>query len=771
MTWPVALCLSLSAFAALPPDSGGGSPPNIVVFLVDDLGWQDTEVDLAHPKARAIDWFRTPHIRALAEEGVRFTNAYASAVCSPSRTSLLTGLNAARHRVTQWTLFPDRDPSGSTDRLGSPADWKKEGLQPGAVTLPGLLRDRGYRTIHVGKAHFGAKGTPGEDPRALGFDVNIAGHGAGGPGGYSGLDGFGRDKPPWAVPGLEPYHELPVNLTDALTVEANRAVEEAVAEGRPFFLYFAHYAVHAPIQPHEAYVGRYREAGVDEQEARYASMVESVDASFGSVIENLKRLGVAKDTVVAFTSDNGGLTVHSRGTTSRGTGKDTHNWPLRSGKGSAYEGGIRVPLFFGFAERDDEHPLQREVRIARGADVDAPAIIEDLFPTVLSLASCLDEVPPEHAVDGRDLTGLLRGSPDDSASWANRPLLFHYPHVWGPFGDGYEPHTSIRMGSHKLIYFYQPRRVELYDLARDPGERHDLASSKPDLVDDLFRSMLRLLEERGALFPENRELGLPEAPVLLHVVERGEGGDGRLPLVFIHGWSCDHFTFQPQIEDLSRDRRVLAIDLPGHGRSRAPVVGPGGAVYSVAVQADLVAGELERRSIERAVIVAHSNGCTIAREMARRHPSRCAGFVFLDGALLPVVEPEMVETTRGIIEGAHRARYLESVAAYSFPPDLDPETRKRLARPIMDTPPDVQVAALLANADPRVWREEVRFAAPVLAVYARQPLWDEAYLQRVRELCEDADVEVWEGVSHFLMWSAPNRLNARLREWLSEHGL
>ena len=213
--------------------------PNIVFFLVDDMGWQETSVSFHSKRTKLNDIYKTPAMERLASEGLLFTNAYACAVCSPTRVSLMTGQNAARHRVTCWTLDKNKSPEGRNRVLKS-SDWNLNGLQPvgmniprtvEATTLPQLLQKAGYRTIHVGKAHFGAKDTPGENPINLGFDVNIAGHAAGGPGSYHGDKNFSavwrRGRKIWDVPGLEKYHGQKINLTEALTREAITAVEKA----------------------------------------------------------------------------------------------------------------------------------------------------------------------------------------------------------------------------------------------------------------------------------------------------------------------------------------------------------------------------------------------------------------------------------------------------------------------------------------------------------------------------------------------------------------
>lgn len=482
--------------------------PNIVVFLVDDLGWQDTAVEFHTKRVPQNDLYRTPNALLLAERGVRFTQAYAYPVCSPSRTSLLTGQSAARHRVTQWTREKDADPSGQGLSVVSPPQWRRNGLQPGGPTLATQMRERGYRTIHIGKAHLGARTTPGEKPENLGFDVSIAGHCAGAPGSFRGEDGFGARHIGWAVPELEAYHGLPVHLTDVLTIEANREVARAVADSKPFFLYLAHYAVHTPLEPHAPYFAEYAERGLSEREARYASMIEGVDRSLGALIAELDRLGVASRTVVIFTSDNGGLATSDRGTIGYGAGEITYNSPLRAGKGNAYEGGTRVPSILAFARRDETEPLQREFKIAANARCDAPTIIEDLFPTVLELASgATQEFDPSapHVVDGRSLRPLFE--PSSEAALAEREfrrqrgILIHYPHVWGPRGKGYEPFTTLRVGDHKLIWFPCGKSFELYDLANDLGESNDLASENADLVETLRERLIAELTARDALYP------------------------------------------------------------------------------------------------------------------------------------------------------------------------------------------------------------------------------------------------------------------------------
>ncbi|MFZ9916168.1 MAG: sulfatase-like hydrolase/transferase, partial [Phycisphaerales bacterium] len=442
--------------------------PNIILFLVDDLGQQDVSVPmLAEPSALNAR-FRTPNLERLAARGVRFSNAYAAApVCTPSRTAILSGQSPARTRITYWTLEKDTDQSSAHPRLAPPR-WNMNGLQPSPDLLPARLRDAGYATIHVGKAHFGARGTAGADPCALGFETNIAGHGAGAPGSFRGSDHFksnaarqrGKADPAtveptvWDVPGLARWHGTETWLDDALAREACDALDAAVASARPFYLSFCPYGVHAPIMEDARFAAAY--AALDPTERAYATMVAAVDDALGKLVAKCEALGVLDQTVIVFTSDNGGLSAHARGAAPDGTKAHGHNAPLRSGKGSAYEGGLRVPLVVsgpGIAHRETPE--------------DAPVVGTDLYPTVLSFAGLAPSAG--RVCDGIDLRPLLV----EGTAPRERAIVFHQPHAWGPKGPGIEPFTALRLGAWKLIWFHDEGRgapvLELYDVARDPA--------------------------------------------------------------------------------------------------------------------------------------------------------------------------------------------------------------------------------------------------------------------------------------------------------------
>jgi arylsulfatase A-like enzyme len=464
--------------------------PNVVIFLTDDQGWNDTSVELGLPKDPQYNaHYRTPALERLAREGARFSQAYATPVCTPSRVSLLTGLGPARHGVTNWTLHPGKDLGVRTKTLDLP-DWNCDGLQPpgsGAkrgfeteATLPFILRKAGYRTIHIGKAHLGATGTPGADPRRLGFDVNIAGGPAGQPGSFLGTRNFSQGETGrtlWDVRDLDEYHGKDVTVTQALTDKAIAEIERAKADGKPFLLHLGHFGVHTPIEPAAEFSKDYEGTRFVRKERDYATMVADVDKSLGRILAALDRLGLARDTIIVFLSDNGGYAQRVGGYFPR-------NLPLRSGKGSAYEGGLRTPMVI------------RWPGVARpGSLVDGVASIVDLMPTLVAAAG---GVPPA-GTDGRDLRPLLKGE-----ETASRRLVWYYPHVWGNRGPGIEPHAAMREGDLKAVHFFEDGRTELYDLARDRGETKDLAAERPGDAGRLRDDLLAALRAAGRELPRRR---------------------------------------------------------------------------------------------------------------------------------------------------------------------------------------------------------------------------------------------------------------------------
>lgn len=479
--------------------------PNVIIFLVDDMGLMDTSLPFlcdgeGNPMRYPLnDWYHTPHMEQLAEQGIRFSTFYAQSVSSPSRVSIMTGQNAARHKTTNWINSENnnRTPYG-------PKDWNWQGITKQTVTLPRVLQQAGYRTIHVGKAHFGPIGSEGEDPLNLGFDVSIAGSSIGQPGSYYGESAYGHLKG-WkdrAVPGLEKYHGTNTFLSDALTQEANSLIDKAVADGKPFFLYMAHYAVHAPFEVDRRFLGHYTDADKSMEAKAFATLIEGMDKSLGEMMAHLEELGIAENTLILFLGDNGSDAP-------LGDEKSyTSSTPLRGKKGSEYEGGMRVPFIAAWAKSDGLSPLQKRLPIQAGVIQQQMGTVMDLFPTVLAVTGV--QQPFGHVCDGFDLTPQLLGKRNNS-----RPecFLMHFPHEHR--GSYF---TIYRKGDWKLIYYYNPAlparpMYELYNLKEDPTEIHNLATSETDRLVQMVWSMKQELESEKALYPEDKD-GHPLKPFI-----------------------------------------------------------------------------------------------------------------------------------------------------------------------------------------------------------------------------------------------------------------
>lgn len=474
--------------------------PNIILFMVDDMGWQDTSLPFWTEKTHYNEVYETPNMERLARQGMMFTQAYASSISSPTRCSLLTGTNVARHRVTNWTLQKDKTTDSPSDII-VPPDWNYNGISEVAGTnntyqatsFVQLLKNSGYHTIHCGKAHFGAIDTPGEDPHHFGFEVNIAGHAAGGLASYLGEQNYGHDASgkavsPFAIPGLEDYWGTDTFVTEALTLEAIKALEKAQKYNQPFFLYMAHYAIHIPLDKDVRYYEKYREKGLSENEAAYASLIEGMDKSLGDLMNWLEQSGEADNTVILFMSDNGGLSSTARW---RDAPLYVHNYPLNSGKGSAYEGGIREPMIVSWPGK-----IKPDTRC------NDYLIIEDFYPTILEMAGVSDykTIQP---VDGVSFMPLLQQTGDPSV---NRSLYWNCPNVWGNTGPGIGPTCTVRNGDWKLIYYYEDGKKELFNIREDIGEKQNLAAKYPDRVQDLsidLGTFLRSVDAQRPTFKTN----------------------------------------------------------------------------------------------------------------------------------------------------------------------------------------------------------------------------------------------------------------------------
>ena len=434
---------------------------NIVLFLIDDLGWMDLG-------CQGSTFYQTPNIDRLAREGVRFTDAYAAcAVCSPTRAAILTGKYPARIMLTDWLPDGRWNPKA---RLKTGRFIRALPLEE--CTLAEALREAGYRTASVGKWHLGSE--PFSLPQHHGFDVNVAGNAHGAPGNY-----FFPYNGNWSIPttGLRVKWNVLSDgepdeyLTDRLTDEAITFLRES--RDQPFFLYFPHYGVHTPLQAKEEMITRYEQVPEDQCQGNpvYAAMVESIDRSVGCVLRTLEELSLEENTVVIFTSDNGGFY------------KATSNAPLRANKGAYYEGGIRVPLI-----------VKWPGVTWPGCVINEPVTSSDLYPTCLAAAG--ESLRPSQHRDGMNLKPLLEGQ--DSVD--RQAIFWHFPH--------YNQHPSavpssvIRKGPWKLIETFDPEGIELYNLEDDLSETTNLAEEHPELVAELHGQLNAWRRDVGAQMME-----------------------------------------------------------------------------------------------------------------------------------------------------------------------------------------------------------------------------------------------------------------------------
>ncbi|WP_148232073.1 sulfatase [Maribacter sp. HTCC2170] len=451
--------------------------PNVLFILADDYGNHDLS-------STGSNFYETPNIDRIGNEGMTFTNGYATCqVCSPSRASIMSGKFPARHGITDWI--------GA--RTGT--EWRKVGrhnkllppkyvhnLSHDITTLPEALKANGYKTFFAGKWHLGGEGSWPEDH---GFDINKGGWHAGSPiGGYFS---------PYENPNLI-NKEDGQNLSMRLAQETVQFLEEnnPKTTGQPVFAFLSFYAVHGPIQTTKEKWTKYRKKAMDlgladkgfemghflpirkvQDNPVYAGLVEAMDDAVGTVLNKLKAMGLDDNTIVVFTSDNGGVAA--------GDAFATSNLPLRAGKGYQFEGGIREPYF-----------IKVPGLTKSGQQSDIPVTGTDFYPTLLELTG-MDLKPEEHQ-DGVSLVPLLKNK-----SIEERSLIWHYPHYGN---QGGEPSSIIRKGEWKLIHYYEDGREELYNLENDLSETMDIANEKPKLVQQLSKDLFNYLNEVGARFPE-----------------------------------------------------------------------------------------------------------------------------------------------------------------------------------------------------------------------------------------------------------------------------
>jgi len=444
--------------------------PNVLFILADDLGWRDLSVE-------GSTFYESPNIDRIANSGLRFTRGYAACqVCSPSRAALMTGKAPARLDITDWIGAAEGTGWTRNTKL-LPATYN-HALPAEEVSLAEAFKEAGYRTFFAGKWHLGGEGSLPEDH---GFEINIGGHHRGSPpGGY-----FSPYNNPKMTDG--PAGEaLPLRLgyETAKFIDAHK--------DEPFFAYLSFYQVHGPIQSTQRLWSKYRTKAEQHPAVEnrfiidrtspvrqvqdhpvYAGMVEAMDDGVGLALAALERNGLLDDTIIVFTSDNGGV--------SAGDGKATSNLPLRGGKGRQWEGGLREPFYI----------------VAPGvgppnAVTHVPAIHMDFYPTLLELAG-LPARPMQH-VDGVSLVPLIKGE----GSVPERDLYWHYPHYGN---QGGEPSAIILAGNWKLIRYFEDGREELYDLAKDRGEAVDVAGSNPARVVAMGGRLDAWLAETEARMP------------------------------------------------------------------------------------------------------------------------------------------------------------------------------------------------------------------------------------------------------------------------------
>jgi arylsulfatase A-like enzyme len=356
--------------------------------------------------------------------------------------------------------------------------------------------DNGYNTIHCGKAHFGSMGTPGEDPAHFGFETNISGHAAGGLASYLGEENYGNrtdggEQSLFAVPGLEKYWGTDTFVTEALTIEALKALDEAKKQDRPFYLYMSHYAVHIPFDIDKRFYQKYIDKGLTAHEAAYAALVEGMDKSLGDIMDWLERNGEADNTIVIFMSDNGGFATSNAW---RDGELYVQNYPLSSGKGSLYEGGIREPMI-----------VKWKGTVKEGSKCDDLVAIEDFYPSILEMAGIKDYAVPQ-VIDGISFVPKLKGK-HISPTKDKRALYWNFPNNWGNNGPGINFNCAIRQGDWKLVYYYETGKKELFNVCEDIWEKNDLSVKNKKLTNKLSAQLGEYLRSVKAQRPSFKSTG------------------------------------------------------------------------------------------------------------------------------------------------------------------------------------------------------------------------------------------------------------------------
>jgi arylsulfatase A-like enzyme len=474
------LALSAALLATLVMVRTEAAPPNVVFFLVDDLGRQDLG-------CYGSTFYETPNVDRLAREGARFTDAYAACpVCSPSRAAIMTGMYPQRTGITDYIGAPMKPEAWKKNTKLLPAPYTDR-LALDAPTMAKSLKSAGYATFFAGKWHLGPEGFW---PENHGFDINKGGVDKGGP--YGGKKYFSPYGNARLSDGPEGEH-----LPDRLATETAQFIQDN--KQRPFFAYFSFYDVHTPLIARADLQKKYeekakrlglaakwgregeRDVRLVQEHAVYAAMVEAMDLAVGKVLAKLDELGLAEHTLIFFTSDNGGLSTSE--------GWPTSNLPLRGGKGWMYEGGIREPLL-----------VRWPVRVKAGSEIHTPVISVDFFPTIMEAASLAMSAPQ----DGLSLLPLFSGS-----ALPERGLFWHYPHYGN---QGGAPSAAMRRGDWKLIHWMEEERYELYDLSQDLSEKQNLAAQHSERITAMKSELQAWQQQVGAKLPKpnpNYDAGKP----------------------------------------------------------------------------------------------------------------------------------------------------------------------------------------------------------------------------------------------------------------------
>lgn len=477
----IIICLFFSSAAG----QKNTNKPNVLIILADDLGWADLS-------CYGSSFYETPHLDQLAKEGARFTQFYAaSPVCSPTRASVLTGKYPNKTGITDW--ITGRQAGGKAkpyEKLIGPETAYQ--LQVKEKTIAQYALQNGYRTFFAGKWHLGE--TENDWPESFGFQTNKGGWSKGSPTGRIN-DSTGGFFVPYKNPRLSdgPQGEY---LTDRLTNECLQFLDQQ--QEQPFFLFYSLYAVHNPLQAPDSLIKKYRakqqalgltssqrftkdeswmqneiewKQRIVQDHPVYAAMIENMDLNIGKILAKLEHLGLDKNTLIIFTSDNGGL--------STAEGSPTSNNPLRAGKGWLYEGGIRVPFI-----------MRWKGKIPEKQEIDQPAISNDIYPTIASLMNPKYQIEP--TIDGLNLLQSILSKKSD------RTLFWHYPHY---SNQGGKPGSAIRKGHYKMIYDYETESMQLFDLAKDPSEQNNIVDQEKKRATQMKTELFRWMEETKSNLP------------------------------------------------------------------------------------------------------------------------------------------------------------------------------------------------------------------------------------------------------------------------------